>query len=253
MIYGAEKLIQWFEMQGRPYYTVYRQNKEQSGNYADTNTDNENETMESAMARLNRWMALQTSGQFFIVAHDSQKTTSKGRAETHFTLSAVAQAVPMQQQPVQGIGSIGMVTMQEVEAKAQEMFNNLIIKHELEKLRLQVKELETQNKQLQQGSQAPIKQFLGAINPYIPNIMAGFGFKPGVNGLPQPTAGPLPNHTDAGTVADERGQEYYQGVVQQFCHKLGEVFPDEWADILVKLTNTLESNPDKIKMALNFL
>ncbi|MEO5889736.1 MAG: hypothetical protein ABIQ31_05750 [Ferruginibacter sp.] len=257
MIHGRKNLLQWFKNAGKPYFSIFRKNNTESGNTVFNNKDRENETMETAAAYLEQCLSLISSGDFFIfTCKEMGSSTSKGRSETLFTLSMSETAT------LPAVAAIGVVNpaldyetmMVKAGEIAETKFKQLMTEHELKTLQKQVGDLTKENKELQTNLQKPFNKLMQEVHPYIGSIAQQFGLK-AAPGLQLPVSGitedeTLENNTESLTDTET---DQMNNTVQAFCEALQARYPDKWISIIAKITNTLQTSPAKIDMALNFL
>lgn len=251
MISGRKNLLQWFKMNEKPYFSIFRKNNTESGNTVYNNKSREGETMETAAAYLDQCLSLITSGDFFIFCcKEMGSSTSKGRSETFFTVSS-NESAPVPASAVTGIGGMDYQQMlDESDKRAQAKFEQLMTAHELKNLKEKNAVLEKENKTLLTDSQKPFAMLIKEVSPHIGTIIQQFGF-----GASAPTQLPI-----SGTPHDETLQDNATEVEQQmsntvnaFCEALQQRYPEQWLVIIGNLTNTLKTSPEKIDMALKFL
>ena len=256
MITGRNNLIEWFNSNGKPYFSIFRKINIENGNTVFSNRDKEDQTMETAAAKLNQYLALIHSGEFFIYATSDPKATSKGRSETYFSLSSSEIASQATQQPqIAGFGAPAMDYNQmlvEADKRAEDRFSRMMIDHQLKELKEKTAILEKENKELQKQADQPFNKFLGEVSPYIGSIVQNIF--PGARAAQLPISGTphdetITPHTEPGEAVSEE----ISGAVNAFCDALAERYPAEWLAIIQKLTNTIKTAPEKIDMALKFL
>lgn len=262
MIYGKQNIKQWFEMQGKPYFSIFRKGATESGNFVFTNRDKENEDITSATVFLDRCLSLLGSGDFFIFCNKDQSASSKGRSETFFSISLnEAGPVTLQQNTQPAInGFDAMANHERIAAEADKIatkkFEDLMTQYELKKAKEQIAELQRDNKELQQKVSEPWNKVIETVHPYIGSIVEQMGFKR----APLPISGiEHDNHVDEHTetiAAPQMSQDEQQRMnetVHSFCEALHAQYPDTWLTIIEKLTSTIKRDPAKIDMALKFL
>lgn len=258
MIIGKQKLLEWFKIQNKPNFSIFRKNKEESGNVLYSNKNRENENMETALAFLDQCLSLISSGDFFIYCHATEATSSKGRSETHFSLSS-SDSLPGLQQNVQHhiTGINGGFDYETMMAKASEIaeqkFNQLQIKKELEETKTKLAEIQKENKELAQNLQRPWNKLLGEVHPYIGSIAEQLGLKKSM-ATALPISGVahdeiLEDNTIEGTDEETR----MNNAVHAFVAALANQYPNRYINIIEQLTATIKNSPEKIDMALTFL
>lgn len=249
MINGKSNILQWFEIQQKPYFRIFRKNEKESGNYVFTNTDNENETMESGRRALDRALNLISSGEFFILANDKQAVSSKGRAETFFSISM--NEVAASSAPMASVAGIGGLTEADAQRIAEQKFDQMMQKQKMNDMEKQLRELKNENRQLEQRANAPMTNFLTQIQPYIGTIIEAFGIKrpvPAISGI-RPDNSAIDNEIEEPAATQEDAEK----AVGEFLQELSERYPEEWLGIINRLTAALKNDPEKIDMALKFL
>lgn len=253
MITGRKDLLSWFDTQtGKPYFSIFRKQEAQSGNYVFTNKDKENESMETARAYLDSCLALLSTGEFFIYCHEKQVPSSKGRSETFFSVSMnERQAAPQAQ-----VAAVQGLSADDVNRLAEEKFTQLMISKELADLKTKAAALEKENKELTKKMQLPWNQVLQGLSPYIGPIVEGFGIKPRIGTQPPVSGVKHDENLHDNELSEEEvsaAQAKAETAVKNFCQALSEKYPDNWMDILNKLTDALNNSPEKIDLALKFL
>lgn len=257
MITGKDNIIEWFKLQGKPYFSILRKGKESSGNEVYTNKDEEGENMETAEPRLRNILGLISTGDFLIYTSDSDKTSGKGRRETYFSINRndnQAQPAAISGHTPPGFDYETM--MNKAGQIAEEKFQNLMTAERLKDAQAKVVELLKENKELGNKLQAPWNKFIDAAAPYIPQVIQGFTGVPAgaISGLPHDKE--VHEHHDnqngIGELSPEQEKEMSE-TVGLFCVALKARYPEKWLQIIGQLTHTLHTNPDKIDMAIKFL
>jgi DNA-binding ferritin-like protein (Dps family) len=257
MIYGRRNLLEWFNTNEKPYFSIFRKNTTESGNTVFNNKSRENESMETAGAYLDKCLSLIHTGDYFIFCcKEMGSSTSKGRSETFFTVSASEAAQPPQH-AVAGFGGMDYETMMnKASEQAEARFKNLMVQQELEQTNKRVAELIKENKELNAAAQKPWNKLMQEVHPYIGSIVQQLCFKASptmaaqlpVSGVPHDDV--LEENNTAQTTTTE---EIMSNQVNAFCDALAARYPDEWLNIIARLTTCLKNTPDKIDMALKFL
>lgn len=261
MIQGKQNVIDWFKMQGKPYFSIFRKGEAQSTNVIFTNKDREDDA-ESAAAYLTQCLALLKTGDFFIYCHKENTPTSKGRSETFFTIPINETTAPAATPAVSGHN----YSMEEIEAKAatiaETKFQQLMDKRELADTKKKLEEQTKEIKALKDKADAPMTAFLGSLAPYMPNIIAGiFPQQPGIGNIPQPDS-KINEATQPAAELTDDDQEKAGSIIQAFCTALATRYPAQenpapgymdWLQIIEKLTGVIKNSPNKIDVALTML
>jgi hypothetical protein len=259
MIIGKQNLLEWFRIQNKPNFSIFRKNKEESGNVLYTNKNRESETMETALAFLDKCLGLISSGDFFIYCHATEATSSKGRSETHFSLSSSDSVAGLQsnvQHTINGInGAFDYETMMKKASEiAEQKFEQLQNKKDLEDSKKKLSELEKENKELTQNLQRPWNKLLGEASPYIGSIFEQLGLKKAGMAAALPISGVAHDEVLEDNDTATTDQEIrMNNAVHAFVSALANQYPDKYINIIEQLTATIKNSPEKIDMALTFL
>lgn len=263
MIYGRNKILQWYEnIPDCPYISIYRKGKVETGNFVFSNKDTPNQTKDDGRLYLEKCLAIIGSGDFEIIAHTKDANTQKGRYEESFSISASEATAnnPQQQQPaVAGIPE-GYVSKAEATQIAEDKFRQMMNEKENEELRKKFAELQKENKELTANAKKPWNDMIGTLAPYLPEVLKGFGLipaiAPAVHGV-DPNGALTDNnikdipHTEVEETTDVN--EVNGKIIESFVKALAAQYPEQWPVILQKLTNTVINEPAKIDMALKFI
>jgi hypothetical protein len=257
MIQGRDNLIEWFKMQCKPYFAILRKGKEESGNVFATNKAREGENMETASHYLQQCLNIIQSGDFLIYCAEApDKTSSKGRSETFFSINlndTQRQSAPA----VSGIGGPAFdyeTMMQKAGEMAEKRFEELQTKAKLKEVQDKCTELAKENKDLQQKISDPWNKVINTVAPHIGAILQSTGVIPATPAVQGVVSG-VDDHediTDNSTMTTEQ-LERMNAVVNEFCSAISHQYPANWLDIVEKLTNAIKNEPAKIDMALKFL
>lgn len=264
MIRGKQNIKEWFVMQGRPYFKIYRGATDKiNGNPVFSNHDREGEDMESAKSYFEKCLSLISDGEFFMYSSDEEKKgSSRGRSETRFAISMNEVPSNLQQNVQQSINGIGgqydyETMMQKASEMAEKKFEELQTKAKLKEVQEQLAVLAKENKELTNRINQPWNKVVETITPHIGSIMQSMGI---VKPAAMPISGiPHDNHVDEHTEAvatpemSQDEQQRMNAIVHSFCEALHAQYPDTWLTIIEKLTNTIKTQPSKIDMALTFL
>ena len=254
MIHGRMNVLAWFDAQtNKPYFSIFRNKGGDNSNPVFTNRDHENETTASARARLDSFLNLLATGEFFIVANENEKTTAKGRAETAFSLSQSEQSHTTPS--ISGIG-VGYLTPEQADQRAQDQFTRLMTEHELKSVKERVKELEKENKELNNKISGPWNKVVDTVAPHIGTILGSLGLT-GATATPLPVSGHPESHTldnneNVGEVTAEQNERINKALLP-FCEALAKRYPNEWISIIERLTVAINEKPAMIDMALKML
>lgn len=253
MIRGKDNILKWFELQNKPYYSIFRKGQEASGNFVFSNRDKEDQDISSANDSLNFSLSLISNGEYFIYCSDKKDASSKGRSETHFAISINETAAPAAAQ-ISGTGG-GAFDYETMMSKAREMateqFEKLQLKSELANAKEKLKEVEKDNKDLQQKINAPWTKVIDQIHPYVGSIAEQLGFKKSGQAF-QVSALPADESLVDNEITPDQAENMNK-VVHDFCEALQEYSPDQWLVIMARLTAAIKADPKKIEMALTFL
>ena len=255
MISGRNNVLVWFKMQNKPYFSIFRKNESSSGNTVFNNRGRENETIETASAYLDQCLSLMHSGDFFIFCNDSaEKSASKGRAETFFTIT-VGESAPANV-AVSVHNSNNNYSYETVLQKAEEIaakqFEQLTAKRELDLLKQENAQLKKEIRERDNTIAKPWQKIAGDVSPYIGSILEGMGFAKKT--APLAISGHAPSaKPEENTDLDDAEVQRMNTAVNAFCEALKNRYPNEWLSIIEKLTATINESPGKIDMALKFL
>lgn len=262
MIYGRQNLLTWFDSlpDGYVYFSLFKKGKVESGNSFSTNKDETEPTKQQAREKIDHILKLAGSGEFEIMVNKIQLITTKGRMETAFSISQnELQSAPS----VQGIGAVpdGYVSRAESERIAEDKFKRLMEQRELKEAKEKLAALEKENKELDRKIKSPWNEAIAGIAPYFPGILQSIGLVPLKQVAGIPANAPLHNNEIKQTedmnedIEEQNPQDIQrrQQIITAFVEQLATQFPDQWESILEKLTGTLQTDPGKIKMALQFL
>ncbi len=205
-----------------------------SGDEEDTANMDVNRAYESFEQDIN----LINNGDFELVINDIPKVSSRGGMRIDFRITLEeALSNGVRDIAVSGINGPGF-SFDEMLKKATEMaeqkFEQLQAKKEADDMRKLVTDLQTELKEAKGKVDDPINKFIGALAPHAEPIIAGLMGSP-----TKPFVG-----TAIGNATPSR---------QNYVTALQANRPNDWLEILGKLTNVINENPDKFEMALKFL
>lgn len=234
MIYGKKNVLQWFDSTNMQYWTLYPLGKTESGNPTMKSDESENATHLSALEDLrNRinWI----NGRYTIVASAVPKNISKGTYREDFQTSITDEEII---KPPSGTISIGNIpATEDIEKRISERVDAALQKMENESLKEKIKELEKENKSLQDNS--PLNKIAGVISPFAPQIISSLF--PGTGSLPKVAGLPVNEEVD-------EDQQRLENVVSI----LSEI-DNDWLQKLEKLAFKVKANPSLWNMVNTFL
>ncbi|MEO5681457.1 MAG: hypothetical protein ABIQ88_02385 [Chitinophagaceae bacterium] len=248
MILGNDHIIKWFTGTGNPYWLAYHKTGGiASGQYAFKSSDAENNTNNSAMEELRKWLGLCVDGsEYILVSSPTPKLTSKGYQQELFE---VRSNMPHSQQ-VGMLPAVSGITQDDVTRQISQALASYKREQELNDLKTKVKELTADNKELKRSIDDPMNRVIKAIEPYSGQVIAGIFGKPAqVAGFPQSHAGPEDQPADeVGILEPETAlSEEQRDALQNFVTALSTNDPD-WVNTLNRMADKINHSPAVIAM-----
>jgi hypothetical protein len=244
MIIGKKEIQAYFQTIGKPYFAVFTKNNVEKGNSIFRNDKDELEyDYSQASLAFDKLLQYLSHGDYTIVIGDKKDVTARGNNRVDFKIPIVETGTPVSNSP-----AIAGLTMDEVERRAatiaDERFQALMQKKDLEEAKEKIKILEKENKELEKKSSDPINKFLTAAAPHSEAIISGI--------LGKPIAKPMPI---SGIKPDSEGEFDLeaQTVTENFIQALAAAKPDNWKEILRKVTALITEQPEKFETVLKFL
>lgn len=244
MIIGKKNITDYFDQIRYPYYAIFQRGKVESGNSIFRNDKGEKEhDVSSGREHFERSLSVLDAGEYTIIISEKPNVTTRGSNRVDFRIS-VNEAVPVSANVP--VASIGSVSIEDVDRRATEIaekkFAELMLKKKADDLETELAETKKELREAEKRVTDPWNKFIGALAPHSEHIISGLF--PAVR-QPLPVSGIRPDET--GTDQDS------QTVIENFITALSEAKPDDWKQILNKLTDLIQNNPSKLDLALNLL
>lgn len=262
MIVGKDNVIAWFDSLPVEVksWSLYHRNKTETGNPINKIVQGKDDGTKSfAREHLIKNLDIQANGQFTLVCA-SDTSAAKGKYITDFELTAVNTGGNLYTAPqAANMGGIpdGYVSKNEISGMIEEGVKKAMQERELQELKAKVIFLEKREKELEKETSEPMNVFLGAIGPYIPQLMGAV--IPKVAGIPEP--GTIPQHEFTNQLEMETMQNEIQGIdltddQHQRLEKVVGIFSNaspEWLEVLEKMAAKVQKNPNVISTFKMFL
>ena len=252
MIIGKQAILEFFDMQAKPYFAVFKRGNIKAGNALDRNDKDEQTEDEKGTTldftvgreRFERVLNLVSYGEYSLVLNSNANLAARGRIETDFKIliTEAAQAA----QPVAGIGSVSTgLTKEDAEKIADERFEKQMLKRDLEDVKAKLTTAEKDLKEAERKVNDPINTLIGKVAPYSDKIIAGFFPQAAAPVAQLRVSGVEPHSTGDGDVDA-------QVAMENFAIALQAARPNTWIEIIVKLT-ALAKDESKLAMAEKFM
>lgn len=246
MIKGKANITTYFEQQHKPYFALFYKGKVESGHshIVRNDKDDADSDYDSAKRLFDEYLNLLSHGDYTLVVDDKKNVTTRGAARIDFNIPMnEATATP-------AVSGAPALSMADVEARASQIaeqkFEQLMLKKENADLKEKNKELEKGLKEAEKSVNEPLNKFIGALAPHSETIVAGIFGKQSAPAGELAISNVTPDHV---AEADPEAQ----AICEEFIKTLAAAKPNEWKDILKKLTGLIKDNPGKFNMALNLL
>ncbi len=261
MIIGKQDIKEYFRKQGKKFFAIYRKGTVETGNPICKNEDKEETDPETALRDFEDWLTLLKTGDYTLIVNNVAKVSERGGNRIDFRITLDESMNNGARDIVQPIAAISgpSYSVEEMLTKAKAMaadeFERLMAKKDAEDMKAKNIELEKELKEVRGKIDDPINKFIGALAPHAEPIIAGIlGTSAPIR--PLAVAGISNAKPDMHLVensTDEEVDQHAQKVFEDYALALQTARPNDWLEILVKLTTIVKENPKKFEMALTFL
>lgn len=250
MIVGKSSITAYFEQVGKPYFALFYRGQIDKGNAIIRNDKEEADyDLTEGKRRFENALEILQHGEYALVISDGKDVTKRGANRVEFKIPVNEGSAPALVPQVTGTGSIGAVSMEEVERKASQIaedkFERLMAKKDLADAKEKLAAAEKELKEAQRSVTEPLNKLIGAIAPHSEHIISGIFGRPA----------PLAALTVSGIPPDSEGSgdPDAQAAAEEFITALAAAKPHDWKGILKRLTTLIKEHPAKFETALNFL
>src|SRR5690242_6518805 len=166
MIVGRQNIISWYQTLQVPYWSLYYKGKVDSGNPVYRSSTESNATVTDSVTQLRDALDLLARGAYTLIAHDKEKTSSRGGFRVDFELPSPADpaGVPLPAATISGMPQSLDELDKFAESRAERVVKQVKMEMQLEKLQEQNEELRKENKELQKAADSGNSRFWEAIN-----------------------------------------------------------------------------------------
>jgi hypothetical protein len=263
MIKGKQQVLEFFDQVNEAnegeyiHFSIFPKagNSVEKGNPCITTPKKESWTLSNARDLLTRWLAMQQYGNFiFVLSANETRKTARGSLRQDFSIEENSVGLHAVSGPSMSNEDIQKQIADGIAAALDKKERE----RELAELKKQVIELTREKKAFEKQAGDPWNKFIGAIQPYIPDLLVEQGLIPkkAVAGVPNSQATPVhESHSDHpandAEVAepDAEVQQRLELVVKKFY----AARPDDWLELLEMTAEAVVNNPslaDKIKIFL---
>ncbi len=258
MIYGKTDIKEYFKKLGKKYFAVYKKGAVDTGNAIFKTEEDADSNADDAFRNFEEVLSMLRTGEYTLICNNDPKISTRGGNREDFRISMDDSDTEKTKDAVTGIGGIGSTIDYDVlavkaNAIADERFEKLMAKRDLEDLKKNHEQTLKDLKDAEARVNDPWNKFIGALAPHADGIVSGLIGKPAAPQLSAAVSGVRPDlHLDENATTAEY-KDHAQVVFEEFANELQTAKPNEWLEILVKLTTLIKNNPEKFATALNFL
>lgn len=254
MIAGKANITEYFRSLQKKHFALYKRGTVESGNVIYKSNEDEGVDPQRAFEEFERILSMLSSGEYTLICNNDPKVTARGSNRVDFRITLDDSLSNKASDAVGGVAGIGNTfTYEDVVTKAKTIakdeFQALMDKKELEDSRAKTKELEARVAEAEKKVDDPFNKFISAVAPHAESII---GSLMGTKGT-APLLTPAVSGVRPDVQLDDNVDQHAQQVFENFAMALQTAKPNEWLEILVKLTTLIKENPSKFETALNFL
>jgi len=247
MIVGKKNLLAWYMELPEDFifWSMYKKGAKDSGYHCIKGLQAENTTKTDNYDKLVKALSLFDNGSYVISVQQKAGGIVKGAAAMDFEIT-MADAASMQNNTnanIAGFNAVGMVSEEKAQQIAEQKFEQMMVKRELDELKKKCKELEAENKEYEKTSGGVWEQIGGLV---IPHIMQRFA----------PVVAPAMAHVgtiESAEPINPTEMELMQQKLGYVLQKTEELFGEAPVPFLEKLINTVEANPHFVGMIKGFV
>jgi hypothetical protein len=267
MIIGKNDIREYFKKINKKYFAIYYKGGESTGSPI-IKSENEETDVEKTYGEFEDALSLLRAGEYTLVSNNTSKVAERGGNRINFriTLEESMSAAVKETTTPAAVGALGNTySVEDMLAKAKimgsEEFERLMAKHKAEQLQVAHDEFKKRAEDAEKKLEDPFNRFIGALAPHADKFVAGFiGTKPAPAAIVPMGAGMMFPAKVSGVEHDEQlhdNEDTSTALIQQafedFTTALQNARPDDWLNILAKLTKVIKEDPEKFNTALKFI